>query len=409
MTMSAMNSPGLPGTLIPGGLGMQVKNDSCSTAHLEAIAEIGATVIRRGFYWYGIEQARGEYDFTDYDRLLADCDRLGLRLVGCLFGGNDLYEDRSPGGIRGPEARAGFAAFAAAAAQRYAGRGILWEIWNEPNVRTFWRREGDHNSWAFAEEYSALVTAAAPAIRAADPQAIILAGSVSNFWEPAFQWTGSCCHHGMLAAGIDGLSVHPYGVLRPEDFSAGYERMRQILAEHGHPDLPILNTERGFSVTKHYEGWSGGEESRAHLNQAWHVARQYLVDRMNGVNLSVWYEWGESSFGLGSGPTARPGLQAYRTLAVQLSGHRFVERLPLACELDYLLRFESESGAQKLVAWTAPPEDAAPDQAREHTVPLPAGFTVGAAVDIGGAELALSVEGGSTLLPLSGAPIYLTC
>src|SRR6185295_14790010 len=91
----------------------------------------------------------------------------------------------------------GFAAFAAALADRYKGRKIIWEIWNEPNVQTFWHK-GKHNSKEFAKEYSDLVNTVAPAMVKADPSVVIAAGSLSNYWEPAYQWTEHCFRNGVL-------------------------------------------------------------------------------------------------------------------------------------------------------------------------------------------------------------------
>ena len=74
---------------------------------------------------------------------------------------NKLYEeDRS---VRTDEGRRAFAAFAEAAAKRYAGKGILWEIWNEANIKQFWTPKPN------ADDYCKLVEATAPRVRATDP------------------------------------------------------------------------------------------------------------------------------------------------------------------------------------------------------------------------------------------------
>ena len=53
-------------------------------------------------------------------------------------------------------------------------------------------------------------------MRAQDPDCIVLAGSVSCFWDPSSNWTESCFSNGMFESGISGWSVHPYGLKSPE-------------------------------------------------------------------------------------------------------------------------------------------------------------------------------------------------
>jgi len=209
---------------------------------------MGFRVVRRGFYWTSIEEEKGVYDFADYDDLMEHAKDLGLTIVGCLFGNNKLYEDDGLGGIQTEAGRQGFANFAAALADHYKDHAVLWEVWNEPNVRSFWRNNGQHNSEEFAEDYTALVKETAAAMLEVDPDCFVMAGSVSNYWEPSYEWTESCFKRRILQSGIRGWSVHPYGVKTPEEFAVGHNRTRELLKQYGAPDMPLLNTERGFAV-----------------------------------------------------------------------------------------------------------------------------------------------------------------
>ena len=69
------------------------------------------------------------------------CKELGLTVIVTLFSSNSLYEEPR-GGVQTDAARKGFAAFAVAAAKHFSGQDVMFEIWNEPNVRTFWRKDG---------------------------------------------------------------------------------------------------------------------------------------------------------------------------------------------------------------------------------------------------------------------------
>lgn len=387
--------------------GVQLKNHNFTPENLRRARELGFRVVRKGFYWSSVEKEKGVYTFDEYDAAMDEAKRLGLTVVGCLFGGNKLYEDDGRGGIQTEDGRRGFAAFAAALAGQFKDHDVVWEVWNEPNVRSFWRKDGKHNSDEFAAEYTALVRQVAPAMQQADADCRVVAGSVSNYWEPSYEWTESCFEKGILASGIDGWSVHPYGVKTPEEFAVGHDRMRRLLKKYGSTELPLFDTERGFAVKERPEGWSGGDLRRAREHQAWHLVRQFLVDRMCGVRLTVWYQWDGDEFGIVDQKGTRPALAACRAMLAQLGDYRFVRRLETASALDYLLLFENDEGRSKLVAWTAPPPGSTPDHAREHAVAVEI-VKAWDAADLQGNAQTVHAVTGTLPLKLSGAPQYVT-
>src|SRR4029079_12333674 len=99
---------------------------------LEMLAAAGFRFVRMDFTWAGTEPAPGRYNFSAYERLLAALDRHHIRAVLILDYSNRLYDDDlAP---HTAEGRAAFARWAAAAASHFKGRGVVWEIWNEPNI-----------------------------------------------------------------------------------------------------------------------------------------------------------------------------------------------------------------------------------------------------------------------------------
>jgi len=404
----------LPDLTVPNSLGIQIKTSAVED--LEQVAKTGVRFMRRGFYWETIEAEKGVYDFTAYDVMMDKADQLGVRVIGCLFANKKAhYEAEAPAAgraIQTEAGRKGYAAWAAACAAHFKGRNIYWEIWNEPNVQTFWRK-GKHNSEEFADEYSRLVLATMPAMLQADPGCFVMAGSVSNYWAPVYEWTESCFKRGVLQSGIRAWSVHPYGVKTPEEHAAGggggHERMRALMRQYNKEvELPLINSERGFSVVKTNEGWSGGSQERALEFQAWHFVRQYMVDLMTGTRVTIWYEWGGDQFGfLTKDASPRPVYNACKTLATRLAGFTFAKRLDAASPLDYLLEFAHPDGRKMLVAWTAPEKGKAPDEIVEHDVPLPeAAAKAAKTFDLYGAEAPLPQADGKPVLRLRGAPQY---
>ena len=388
-------------------IGMQLKTDTATTETLDELSALGARWVRRGVYWHGVEKESGVYDFAEYDKLFGHAEKNGLRVLATLFGNNKLHEDDKHGGIQSEAGRKGMAAFAAACAKRYKGKDIIWEVWNEPNVRTFWRKNGKHNSPEFADEYTKLVKEIAAAMLKEDPNVFIMAGSVSCFWEPSFNWTDACFSKGMGSSGIKAWSVHPYGLKSPEMFTAGYDRMKSILKKYGAEDLVILNSERGFASKKKKEGWSGGSEELGLKFQSWHIVRQYMIDQMNGVPLTIWYEWGSKDFGFGVKGSERPGYAAFKVMAEQLGDYSYDSRIELENPQDYVLVFKKGS-ATKLVIWTAPKDRETPDKAIAHTVSIPlAAKGAVAACALDGSDVAVAYKDGAISIKIEPAAQYI--
>lgn len=395
-----------PDSTVPGPFGMQLKSGNTSDPNLDQIKDLGIKVVRRGFTWPNIEKTPGVYDFKDYDALVDHAQARGLTILGTIALNNKkvapmVYEDAG---------RAAFVKFAAAVVGHYKGRGIIWEIWNEPNIASFWTKHGNGaNSDGFADEYTALVKAAVPAMREADPNATIVAGSV-NLYEASFPWMERCFKDGILTTGIDGWSVHPYATKSPEGHLAYYDRIRKMLVENGAPaDFPLLDTERGYPVGK-AEGYAGGDPALSKEYQSWHLVRQYLCDQLAGIKLTIWYQWsGKEGFELLVNGQGVPAMNACRVMIAQLSGYKLDKRIPLASDQDYVLRYVDAAGNVKLAAWTAPPPGESPDKTVTHAVDVPVGSATSATItQIYGDSAPGTISGGKLNLTLSGIPQYIT-
>lgn len=396
----------LPDGTIPTNMAVQLKGPDMNPETLDKVRDLGMTCVRRGFIWEGIEKEKGVYDFSAYDKFVKECKERGLTIIAPLAFNNKLY-----GHVKDEPGRAAYAAWAAEMARRYKGENIYWEIWNEPNTMTFWGKHGKKgNSAEYAKEYTDLVKATIPAMRKADPDCIILAGSVSNMWTESYKWMGYCFAEGMLKEKWDVWSVHPYGLKAPEDYIEAYAITRKLMKDAGGPvDRPWMNSERGFPLGKK-EGYAGGDESMAYEYQAWHLVRQYLIDLLEGVNLTSWYEWsGKEGFALYRPNDPTPAYNACKVFVDQLRGYKLDKRLETKEPRDFVLRFTNPAGEVKLVAWTAPPPMQAPDKIVPHSISVPVEATGSLeAADIYGVKSSVPVKGGAVEIALTGAPQYLT-
>lgn len=226
------------------GLGVATHFTDPAPREMERLAEAGYRMIRTDLEWEGIERAPGRFDFAAYDRLKDHLARAGVRPMFILDYGNRLYgHGQAP---RSDSARAAFARFAAAATRHFRGQGVIWEIWNEPNLEQFWKPEPD------AQAYARLALETARAVRTADPDAVILAPGSSEF-----PWTFL---ETVFAAGllehIDAVSVHPYREQPPETAGADYGRLRALIARYAAPARRLLPIVSRSGATRRPRGHS---------------------------------------------------------------------------------------------------------------------------------------------------------
>lgn len=328
----------LPPPVVPQCVGVNIHFAGAPARDLDGLAAGGFGWIRMDFAWSAIEKVRGQYDFAAYDTLVAGLAARHIRPLFILDYGNDLYQAGAP---RSSEARAAFARFAAASVTHFKGKPILWEIWNEPNIG-FWKPLPN------VAEYGWLALETARAIKGADPNAAILAPGTStiplDFLEGVFR-TG-------LLRYIDAVSLHPYRGDRPESAAKDYPAVRLLIRKYAPKgkSIPLVSSEWGYtalSVTEEQQGQ--------------YLARLWLSNLAEGVRLSIWYDWhddgldpkdGEHHFGTVHNDYApKPAFLAAQRLTHALGGYRFVKRLPLASDQDYLLLF-ARGVSVKLAFWT---------------------------------------------------------
>jgi len=350
---------GLPKPEVPSGFGVNIHFTEPVLGEMDRFAQAGYRLARMDLTWSAVERQGGVYDFAAHDRLVAHLSKAGARPLFILDYGNPLYDGgRSPFTEAG---RAAFARFAAAAAAHFRGRGIIWEIWNEPNLAQFWKPQPN------ADDYARLAVTTAMAVRAADPDAVILAPGSSDFpWE-FFEtiFRGGVLNH------VDAVSVHPYRRTPPESAASDFGRLRALIARHAPHDkrnLPIVCSEWGYSTAI-----GGVSEAR----QASYLTRMWLANLAAGVNLSIFYDWRddgndprENEFRFGTvrrDLTPKPSFLAASSLIRELNGFAFRHRIRGKGADDWELLFQrGDTQELALVTWNAEPN--APDNRQRPSV-----------------------------------------
>ncbi|MBW3669655.1 MAG: cellulase family glycosylhydrolase, partial [Actinobacteria bacterium] len=132
------------------------------------------------------------------DRIVAAAEARGIKILGTLWH-TPAWANGNKSATTPPDDPAEYARFARYISERYRGRIAAWEVWNEPNLEAFFVGTDP-------VRYAALVRAAYPAFKAGDPNALVVAGSVSlndDAWLKRMYDAG-------VSGSFDVLSTHPY-------------------------------------------------------------------------------------------------------------------------------------------------------------------------------------------------------
>jgi hypothetical protein len=329
-------------------------------AEIKMIADAGFGWVRTDFKWELTEVERGKYDFTRYEPLVSELGRRNLRPLFILDYGNPLYTQGMS--VRTPAAREAFARWAVAAAKHFAGRGIIWEVFNEPNHPIFWPPQPN------VHEYTALAAAVAKAFQSEAPNEKLIGPATAGI---EFNFLESCFAAGLLDQ-WSAVSIHPYRQTNPETVASDYALLRETIERYriptGRDSERVIDGARTPEVISGEWGYSSAWGGMDEQKQAALLARQFLTNVANGVPLSIWYDWrddgtnpteAEHHFGLmryRSGRStgaleAKPAYLAAKTLIANLKGFVFQERLIVGSDDDYVLMFAKES-ERRYAAWT---------------------------------------------------------
>lgn len=167
--------------------------------------------------WKSVETSPGSYDMNGWINAAAAARIRGHQVNAVLTGPAPSWASQGSGGFQNPDP-AKYAAFAQAAAQALAPYVSRYSVWNEPNWLTLLVPRQ-----TAPQQYAALYSAAAPAIRVGDPGSQVLFGEMQpgtkgtkygypplTFLQKLFcansRWQPKC-NTGLVA---DGVSLHPY-------------------------------------------------------------------------------------------------------------------------------------------------------------------------------------------------------
>lgn len=397
------------------GLGVNIHFTDPQPGEMKMIADAGFRWVRMDFVWADTEPAPGRYDFSAYDRLTQSLDQFGLHALFILDYRNALYDNGAP--PRSERARQAFATWAVAAAKHFAGRGIIWETYNEPNVPLFWPPRPN------VDEYVALALTVGRAFRANVPGEKLIGPATSGI---DFPFLEACFKAGLLDY-WSAVSVHPYRRTNPEGATNEYCRLRQMIDQYSlrvstqsRSDGPSVSTASGsdrvIPIISGEWGFSSAWPRIDEANQSALLARELLTNVANDIPMSIWYDWREDGtdprdpehhFGLVRNAylsdhaqvyQPKPAYLAAKTFTDFFRGYRFQERLAVGSNEDYVLVFAKDSD-RRIAAWTT--------STTVHRIAIPIGAgTLLMTKHTGSATTSISAKQRTLTIEVSTAPVY---
>ncbi len=232
----------------------------------EAARGAGLTHVRQRLAWASLEPAPDDYHWAASDRLVDAAERHGLGLVLTLTAApawaRSAEEQAAP--LAPPDDPLTFARFVAAVVGRYRGRLLAVQLWDNPNLAA-----RAHGEFIPARAYVALLQAAYPAAKTADPAVIVLGGGLAATTENSLRnQTDTQYLEWLYRAGarglFDALAVKPYGFWSgPDDrrLSPGVLNvsravlLRETMRRYGDAGTPMWAVEWGWNALP--PDWTG--------------------------------------------------------------------------------------------------------------------------------------------------------
>jgi len=291
-TTPTTTTPPQTGGVSGGGVGfaeayLPMFESSTDLNHeFDMIQATGAKWVRFDVMW-AVVQAGGptSWDWSATDAAVAAANARGLHVLADLDYTPTWARPSGQSDQWGPTDPTGFAAFAQAAAARYAPEGVnTFEIWNEPNTG-FWQPAPNPVA------YTALLKASYTAIHSVDPGATVVSGGLAP-QGPTLDWvapdgSGMSPWHfltAMYAAGaagsFDAVGLHPYAIPGGPTAAGTWNTFQQtpaihsLMAANGDGSKAIWGTEAGY-----YTGTATSADS----------LQQQATDITNYV--TMWQQW----------------------------------------------------------------------------------------------------------------------
>jgi hypothetical protein len=269
--------------------------------HLEWVRMMRFTHVKQTVGWLELQPERGQsFNFDRMDAVLGEIEARGLHMVARLGHVPEwaMRSGGSPDAVDTPPAdNAEFAAYCGALAGRYAGRIRAYQVWNEPNLSREWGGFPPD-----AADYVRLLAACSAAIRAVDPQAIIISAGLSptgnddDLARPDDVYF-QAMYDAEFQLHVDVVGVHAAGYDSPEvgpddAVAKGRQRFMSFRRVEDLRKIMVANGDAAHQMAILEVGWT---TNTVHPDYAWYAVTQqeqadYMV-RAYAYAAENWRPW----------------------------------------------------------------------------------------------------------------------
>ncbi|MDX1523257.1 MAG: beta-galactosidase [Anaerolineae bacterium] len=263
---------------------------------IKLVKDAGFRWIKQEIPWREVEgAAKGAWQWENTDRVMDQIDSQELKMIARLGVQPQWAAPKVPlPEISPPENLQDFYDYVFAVAERYKGRIEAYQIWNEPNLAREWGGRPPN-----AAEYTELLKIGYQAVKAADPQAVVIsAGLAPTTQTNAEAIPDTYFIQGMYDAGAapyyDALGVHAAGYKSPPEtdletiaatpelnnFDSGPKELRRVYGFRHVEDMRAIMVENGDEAKKVVVlelGWS--IDPRPDSPYHWHAVTKQQQDK----------------------------------------------------------------------------------------------------------------------------------
>ena len=278
-----------------------------------------------GVNWRQIETSNGVFNFTHLDAEVAAARAHGARVL-LVLGQTPRFHSTKPGkrgsyglGAASMPTQTAWTNYVFKVVNRYKGRGVDYQVWNEANVAGYWN--------GTAAQMAKLTQITSRIVNNNDSRAKVVSPAMATRLtsQRAFLRTFYAQHVGgkKVSAYVDAVALNLYPLANgsPEESMTLLAASRTMLRAAG-VNKPIWNTEINY-------GLLGGGSARniARAKEQAYVARTLVLNAENNVKRMFWYAWDLQSLAntqltLTNGTSLAPAGKAYEVVRGWLLGTR---------------------------------------------------------------------------------------
>ncbi|MBN2025340.1 MAG: cellulase family glycosylhydrolase [Actinobacteria bacterium] len=290
---------------------LKLFDEAAMEGELDSMQDAGIGMVRCDFAWSDLEPVEGSWNLAGADLVVEKAGEHGVSVLGIL-GTSPPWANGGMAWNYPPTDIDAWKTYVFTVVSRYAGEVEAWEVWNEENIHAFWQPEPN------AADYVALLAAASPEIRAADPEATIVMGGVAGL-DP--DYLDACLSLG-AADYVDAIAYHPYAetmgvegqpeedLLKPKEALSRFlvEFVHWLVSQYSTRDLEVWITEVGWTTCA--ETPPGVDEDtqaaymlRTLINYATTDADRVIWFNLRDTLLNAWDYYGLLSYGFAPKPS----------------------------------------------------------------------------------------------------------